>query len=205
MSRYTYIITIFILMGGAVSAKLCANNLVTVKAAQMSCGPNALFMFLLLSGVKNISLASVGDMRVDSEGASLLQLRDQSAVFGVDVQVRRYHANQVTAFSLPAIVRLRVGPQKSHHFSVMYRRDESHAYLIDGTSGASYTMTLAPSVHSQRSLSSVWTGEVLECANSKAEKILSATLALLGGVAVGWAIVTATAKAANRLSRLGTP
>jgi predicted double-glycine peptidase len=103
------------------------------------CGPNALYMFMLLSGQSAISLEEV-KLAVplsSPQGASLLSILCAAREMGVNAEVRKYRPQDYDAVPLPAIVHIhqRGAAPWSSHYDVMYKKDAMFVYLLDGTTG----------------------------------------------------------------------
>lgn len=103
----------------------------------MKCGPNSLFLYLILSGHPEVTLQALQDIPVSSDGTSLRDLRNTARKFEIDAEIRRYRLEDIDSMPLPAIGQFATGPPNSpHHFDVIYKVDAQRMYLIDGTSGS---------------------------------------------------------------------
>ena len=78
---------------------------------------------------------------MDSEGASLLTLRDAARKFHVETEIRRYEPQDVEGIPLPAIVQFKSYGSSitAHHFNLVYKVDSEKIYMLDGTSGLKAT------------------------------------------------------------------
>jgi ABC-type bacteriocin/lantibiotic exporter with double-glycine peptidase domain len=104
----------------------------------LKCGPNSLFVFLLLSGHKDISWADMQTMPVSSNGVSLLALSDfAESRFHTKTEIRRYRLDEIEAVPLPAVAQFKnqAATLTPFHFGVIYKVDRRRIYLIDGSSG----------------------------------------------------------------------
>jgi hypothetical protein len=104
----------------------------------LQCGPNSLFMFLILTGHPDVTLEQLKGIEILSNGTSLLALRDTARSFGVDGEIRRYNPSSVDAFPpVPAIVQFKTGESSlTWHFNVLYKIDDHGMYVLNGTTGA---------------------------------------------------------------------
>jgi len=100
------------------------------------CGPNSLFLFLILSGHSEVMLHTLENIPISYDGASLLHLRNRARTFGVKADIRRYGIDEIDSLALPAIGQFITGASNSpYHFNVIYKVDKQRIYFIDGTSG----------------------------------------------------------------------
>jgi len=124
-----------------------------------SCGPNSLFMFMILTGHQEVSRDNVAAQITLSPqwGSSLLDLRNAAKNFGVNTEMRRYRIEDIDSVPLPAIVHIsmpNVPEQVPNHFDVLYKVDADWIYLIHGITAEVY--------HVRRyKLSQWWTGYAL--------------------------------------------
>jgi predicted double-glycine peptidase len=121
----------------------------------LRCGPNSLFLFVKMSGHTDVTLEQCNNaVPISSEGTSLLALRDAARTFRVDAEIRRFQLEDVDLLCLPAIGQFpSVGnnPLTDYHFNVIYKVDVEHVYVIDGISGAKYSIL-------RSRLANFWTG-----------------------------------------------
>jgi|GEM_PF-2500607 len=96
------------------------------------CGPNAVFMFLVLCRV-DLEEGVIDQIECGNRGASLLQLRDFCNAHGLSTEVRRFDFREERMFPIPAILQTRA--QDQSHFCVAYRIDADGVQLLDGTTG----------------------------------------------------------------------
>ena len=102
----------------------------------LACGPNSLFMFLILSGYSNVTFSQFEDIPVFPNGASLLSLRDASAKYGVRTEIRRYRHEDIVSLPVPAIVQLTNHAGHSpYHFNVIYKVTSGRCHMLDGITG----------------------------------------------------------------------
>lgn len=136
------------------ATQLSATNVSdTAYASVLKCGPNSLFMFLVMSGQEGVTLEQLDNLPVSADGTSLLALRDTARKFGVDAEVRQYDAKEIRSLPLPAIGLFNSNPSSvtRYHYCVIYRVDDEKAYLIDGTTGQKNSIRLEKLAH-------FWTG-----------------------------------------------
>jgi hypothetical protein len=119
------------------------------------CGPNSLFVFLILSGHPNVTLEEL-NITITKDGSSLLDLRDAAKKIGVDTEIRHYRPEQIDLVPLPAIGYFRTPGFSTlpRHFDVIYKVDSKWTYLINGTTGNKFKML-------RSRLSYYWEGSVL--------------------------------------------
>lgn len=107
-----------------------------------SCGPNALYMFMIVSGHPTVSLEAVkAEIPITSrQGSSLLALRNAARKFGIETEMLCYSRQRADSVPLPAIVHishLDLGTFAPYHFDVMYKMDADWVYLLNGTTAES--------------------------------------------------------------------
>lgn len=115
------------------------NNYVEV-AGFVKCGPNALFVFLILTGHPEVTLEQFENLPVSAEGASLQTLREAARAGGVETEIRRYQPADLGAMPLPAIAQFK-SPQRAltrYHFNVVYKVEGEWVYLVEGTTGVKF-------------------------------------------------------------------
>ena len=140
----------------AASESPLLTNTVNYRAV-LQCGPNSLFIFLLLSGHSEISLQTLkNEVPVSSSGTSLLSLRNVARHCGVHAAVRSYWCEDAGSMPLPAIVQFRTGPSSitPMHFEVAYKIDADRMYVLDATTGHDHYVV-------RSKLPSFWTGYAL--------------------------------------------
>jgi hypothetical protein len=152
----------------------------------LRCGPNAAFLFLLLSGHSDVSLDQIDDLLVPDDplapfdGTSLLSVRDVILRFQADVEVRRYQPEQIDMVSLPAIVLFRSGGVdaiSSFHYNIIYKLDRNRVFLIDGTSARRFSIL-------RSRLGIFWTGIALSRIDPSGGRWTSLSLQLMSAVIV---------------------
>lgn len=122
----------------------------------LQCGPNSLFLFLLLTGHRDVTLEQVKDLPISREGASLLQLREAANKFNAAVDVRFLTSNHIRRMPLPAIAQFKTGPASITpvHFNVIYKVDDTFVHYINGTTGMKEYIRITR-------LPAFWTGYVM--------------------------------------------
>jgi hypothetical protein len=152
----------------------------------LRCGPNAVFLFLYLSGHPDVSLDQIDallapdDPLAQSEGTSMLSMRDVIQKFQADVEVRRYRPEDIGMLSLPAIVLFRTGGVDAicpFHYNIIYKLDRNRIFLIDGTTGRRYSIL-------RSRLGLFWTGIALSRIDPSGGRWASLSLQLLSAVIV---------------------
>jgi ABC-type bacteriocin/lantibiotic exporter with double-glycine peptidase domain len=108
----------------------------SVLERSMSCGPNAIYMFLILCDV-NPTEASVRSIVYGAEGASFGDLIKCAEACGVDTEVRKYAPGDFQRMRLPAICQTSGGREggRIKHFYVAYDVDSTGIWTLDGTTG----------------------------------------------------------------------
>lgn len=132
-------------------------QIISELKTSLSCGPNSLFIFLILSGRRNVSREQLESIPISSSGSSLLDLQRAAKQFNCNVNIRKVEAEEVDLINLPAIGQFRTGPSVSSdplHFNVIYKVDTDRIYLLDGTTGFKFYIKRAK-------LQNLWTGFVL--------------------------------------------
>jgi ABC-type bacteriocin/lantibiotic exporter with double-glycine peptidase domain len=122
----------------------------------LKCGPNSLFLFLILLGHTEVTLEQLEKLPVSSEGTSLLTLRDAARHYHVDAENRHYSIEDISLLPLPAIVQFKSGADSvtRYHFNVIYKVSLNRVYMIDGTTGEKSRV-------SKSWLSDHWTGNAM--------------------------------------------
>lgn len=108
----------------------------SVPKRWMNCGPNAIFMFLVLCGA-NPTEDSVASIVYGDDGASFADLMRFANTYGVHTEVRRYAPGDFQRMRLPAICQTRGGLAggRIKHFLVAYDVDPTGIWTLDGTTG----------------------------------------------------------------------
>lgn len=119
----------------------------------LKCGPNSLYMFLILCGKKSLTLEQLNGIAISTNGSSLLELRDVAKQFGVDTEIRHFSPAEVEAMPLPAIGQFNTSPASVTrlHFDVIYGFDPVYLHLLNGTTGQPFMIR-------RTKLPSFWTG-----------------------------------------------
>lgn len=128
----------------------------SVPRSVVACGPNSLFVFLLLLGHRNVSAEEIQAVPVFEDGTSFLALRNAARRLNVDADIRRLRSEDIQYLPLPAIAQFKTFGTSitPHHFCVIYRIASQHVFLIDGTTG------VKRSIRRSR-LADFWTGYVM--------------------------------------------
>jgi hypothetical protein len=137
--------------GFAISSK--ATNKVSLDQA-LECGPNSLYVFLLLSGVPDVNYEKLTQVPKSEVGMSLSAICNAARHYGVNAEIRQYDLTDIASLPLPAILVFHSGPNSPSpcHFSVLYKVDARRIYFIDGTTGKKEWLLRSPR------LSTWWTG-----------------------------------------------
>ena len=117
-----------------------ATNAVTTQLDYrdfLVCGPNSLFIFMILCNHAEITFDKLKGLPISSNGTSLLVLRDTAKRFGVETEVRRYSTDEIDSVPLPAIGQFSTDPTSMTrlHFDVIYKVDARRVYVVNGTTG----------------------------------------------------------------------
>lgn len=118
----------------------------------MRCGPNSLFVFLIMSGHPEVTLEQCDNLPISHEGTSLLAMREAAQTFHVDTEIRHFRPEDVDLLILPAIGQFRrSGTLGESHFMVIYRVNAERMYVIEGITGERLSFN-------RSRLSDFWTG-----------------------------------------------
>lgn len=122
----------------------------------LKCGPNSLYMFLLLSNHPEIDPKQLEAIPMTPQGASLLDLKETAKRMNIDAEVRKYTPEEIDSIPVPAIAQFKTGPgsPSSNHFMVIYKADAHRIYVLDGTTGE-------PTYFARTNLARFWTGVVM--------------------------------------------
>jgi len=150
------IIAAQVAIGLRLAAAADTNNILTNSLNYrevLQCGPNSLFMFLILSRHSEVTLESLQNVPISSGGTPLLALRNAAKKFGVDAEICHYRPEEVNRIPLPAVGQFvsRETSLTPFHFDVIYKVDSSRVYLLDGTTGAELAIL-------RSRLTNFWTG-----------------------------------------------
>lgn len=105
------------------------------------CGPNSIFMFLLLCGADPTE-DSIDSIPVADGGSSFADLIAHAERFGVPVEVRKYTPADLLRVRLPAICQTSgalIG-DRMRHFLVAYDVDSAGLWVLDGTDGSRHRL-----------------------------------------------------------------
>jgi ABC-type bacteriocin/lantibiotic exporter with double-glycine peptidase domain len=118
------------------------------------CGPNSLYLFLILSGVSDVNYDKLSQVPNSEVGMSLSAICNAATHYKVNAEVRQYDLTDIDSLPLPAILVFHSTPTSPspYHFSVLYKVDTHRIYLIDGTTGQKDSLLRSPR------LSTWWTG-----------------------------------------------
>lgn len=116
------------------------------------CGPNALLMLLRMNNVP-VTNDQVFAIECNGAGASIGDLRDVAAAFGLPVEVRKYETDQWRSVPLPALVHAPSG-EDTFHYHVWYDRSSDAVLALDGTTGEQFQIL-------EQRLPDFWTGYAL--------------------------------------------
>ena len=103
----------------------------------LRCGPNAFYMFLVLSGVPHVKYEKLTEISKAEHGMSLFDMRKAAKEYGLNTEIRQYDLDDIASLPLPAIMvfhSARNAPLP-FHFGVLYKVDAQRIYFIDGTTG----------------------------------------------------------------------
>lgn len=108
----------------------------------LRCGPNSLFVFLILSGHPEVTFKQIQAVPVTTDGSSLLALREAARRLGVETAVRFYSSNELDSIPLPAIGQLNTGSASvtRQHFDVIYKIDAHQVHFVNGTTGQKHSV-----------------------------------------------------------------
>lgn len=173
---------------------LCSQAILAEQDAQdnadyqegTKCGPNSLFVFLILSGRPDVSLEQINELLRGSDSTSLLPLRNVAIKLGVNAEVRRYSPEDLASLPLPAIIQYKQGDSiLPYHFKVVYKVDAERFYFIDGT-------TAAMSSGRNSVLPNKWTGYALIKKEPFGRLGRTSTILTLGAFVLGFEILAFT-------------
>jgi hypothetical protein len=119
----------------------------------LNCGPNSLYVFLVMCGKEDVTLSQMNKITLSDEGASMLSLKKAALMFNIDTVIKKYPITAIDDVPVPALVQL-VGSQDSatpYHFGVFYMVDSRSVYILDGTTGGKLIIL-------RRRLGEFWTG-----------------------------------------------
>lgn len=120
----------------AASVSLAVSEKESSTRSTVSCGPNAVFMFLILCGV-DPSEKSIDSIECEPKGASLLDLKRFAESYGIYSDVRSYGPSEFRRMPLPAICQTQGTGTSLHlkHFLVAYDVDRTGIHTLDATTG----------------------------------------------------------------------
>lgn len=110
----------------------------------LECGPNALFMFLILAGHNEVQFRQLQSLPLSPDGVSLLTLCQAAKLYGVRAQVRHYRTNEIGSIPLPAVIALETSRTSltPFHFDVLYKVQENRLFLLNGTTGEPFEIPI---------------------------------------------------------------
>lgn len=177
-----------IILAATIGGGFAAIGAETGTREMMPCGPNALYIFLLLSGVDESGLKeTVERLPVSEDGTSMLDLKKAASALNVETSILKFQMEDIASIPLPVIAQLRSSPTTviRTHYSVFYARDKERVYALDGTTGNKYTIRYSK-------LANFWTGYVLAKKPASTSGwlitmksiLLGLTVAVIGAIAV---------------------
>lgn len=105
------------------------------------CGPNALLMFLVLCERDELVDDQIMDgIPCNTNGASLLQLRDICNSLGLPCEIRQYHSSEMDRMPLPALIHSRRSSGAPHYF-VVYQMTPDGFLALDGTTAKEFQIS----------------------------------------------------------------
>jgi hypothetical protein len=125
-----YLLTLVLILT-TVTVEAAAATPVVPRSA-VNCGPNAMYIFLILCGAEP-SQAAIESIVCGTDGTSFLDLSRFAVAQGVPTEICLYQPGEFQRIRLPAICQTRDGPPK--HFVVAYDVDATGLYTIDSTTG----------------------------------------------------------------------
>lgn len=134
----------------------------------LQCGPNALFMFLLLNGKSEVDIDSLQGIPISPQGASMLDLRNAARDHGMEVEIRHYSKEDIYSIPLPAVCQFTNRSDASitrMHFDLLYKVDKTFLYVLSGTTGAKERIRLTK-------LPEYWTGNAMIRTQSRLDRCL---------------------------------
>ena len=105
----------------------------------VACGPNALVMYLTLSGVP-IPLDVIDRSQSRRQGSSLMELCRDSESVGVLSEVRHYKVEEFDRMPMPAIVQMKES-DGGYHFSVIYGKTREGFTGLDGSTAECFNLS----------------------------------------------------------------
>jgi ABC-type bacteriocin/lantibiotic exporter with double-glycine peptidase domain len=102
----------------------------------LACGPNALYMFLVIAGYGDSVKSGLPDLPVSERGTSMLQLQQAAAAVGVKTEILLVPPENFRRLKLPALVHSRgsgINTVQLTHFDVAFRLDGNSLHVLDGT------------------------------------------------------------------------
>jgi hypothetical protein len=120
----------------------------------LECGPNSLYVFLLLSGVPDVNYDKLTQVSNSEVGMSLSAIRDAAGHYGVNAEIRQYDLADIASLPLPAIMVLYSNPTSPlpYHYGVLYKVDAHRLFFIDGTTAEKDWLPRSPKLFNW------WTG-----------------------------------------------
>ena len=146
----------------------------------LECGPNSLYLFLLLSGVPDVNYDELSQLPVSKAGMSLPAIRDAAAHYGVNAEIRQYDLADVASLPLPAIMVFHSNPNSPlpYHFNVLYKIDAHRIYYVDGTTGEKDSLLRSPRLFHW------WTGVAITEKRSVLRSVFNQWFLLCAAIAI---------------------
>jgi ABC-type bacteriocin/lantibiotic exporter with double-glycine peptidase domain len=110
------------------------------------CGPNALYMFLRSHGSKATYSSIVHILPMQSNGCTLLAMRDTARRLGISANVLKFSPEDVTCLHLPAVVHFHRSVflgDNVDHYVVLTGVFKNRVEYIDGTTAQRHSVSLA--------------------------------------------------------------
>lgn len=102
------------------------------------CGPNAVYIFLLLSNVTP-SVAYINSIDCGTEGVALLDLRRIVETFQISAEIRHFEPDELLRMPFPAVCQTTV-QRNLKHFVVAHSATPEGLRIIDPTDGECYVL-----------------------------------------------------------------
>jgi hypothetical protein len=127
----------------AILSKTNNNGLTNIG---LECGPNSLYMFLLLLGVPDVNYEKLTQDSKSEVGMSLTDICNAARHYGVNAEIRQYELTNLASLPLPAILVFHSSQNSPlpYHYNVLYKVDAHRIYFIDGTTGEKNWLLRSP-------------------------------------------------------------
>ena len=146
----------------------------------LECGPNSLYMFLLLSGVPDVNYETLTQVPKSEVGMTLSAICNAARHCGVNAEIRQYNLNDIASLPLPAIMMFHSGQNSPlpYHYSVLYKVDAHRIYFIDGTTGEKNWLLRSPRLFNW------WTGIAITERRSVLRSVFDQWFILCAAIAI---------------------